>query len=246
MIEIVEKIRGDNQFICNCVFLDLSKAFDTLDHERLIMKLEKYGIRGPALSWFKCYLEGRKQFVQINGAMSECKMLRTGVPQGSILGLFLFLIYMNDLEDICTFMFPTFFADDTNLRISANKSNENEQILNSELLILNEWFKKNKLILNGLKPKKVSFRSRSISLSLQGSVLKDSDSIKNLGMILNTKHTFNYDIKDLSAKLGKVNTLQRYPDCCICLERGTATVLQLLRETCNPIRNPCLPWYLSR
>ena len=133
IIQIIEKIRDDDQFLCSCLFLDLSKAFDTLDHERLIMKLERYGIRGPALKWFKSYCEGRKQFVLINGTMSQPKVLSTCVPQGLILGPLLFLIYMNGLEDICTFLLPTFFADDTNLKIFTSKANYNEDQINFEL-----------------------------------------------------------------------------------------------------------------
>ena len=204
IIQIIEKVRDDDQFLCNCLFLDLSKAFDTLDHERLIMKLERYGVRGPASKWFESYLEGRKQFVQINDAMSQSKVLNTGVPQGSILGPLLFLIYMNDLENICTFLFPTFFADDTNLRISTSKGNYNEDQINDELSVIEEWFKMNKLILNGSKTKRLSFRSRlSFPLFLQKSPLEETDSLKYLGVTLDKNLNFDEHIKDLSRKLGK-------------------------------------------
>ena len=104
IIQIIEKIRDDDQFLCNCLFLDLSKAFDTLDH----------------------------------------------------LNHSLFLIYMNDL-DICTFFLPTFSADDTDLRISTSTANYNEDQIIFELAVIEEWFKLNKLILNGLKTKKILF-----------------------------------------------------------------------------------------
>ena len=139
--------------MCNCLFLDLSKAFDTLDHERLMMKLERYGIRGPALKWFKSYLEGRKQFVQINETMSQPKVLSSGVPQGSILRPLLFLIYMNDLEDICTF--PPHFLH--MIQIFESKANYNADQSNYELSVIEEGFIMNKLILKGSKTKKILF-----------------------------------------------------------------------------------------
>ena len=97
------------------VFLDFSKAFDTVDHAILLCKLEHYGIRGNALSWFKSYLTDREQFVTFNGVSSATKLISCGVPQGSILGPLLFLIYINDLHAVCKNTFPILFADDTNL-----------------------------------------------------------------------------------------------------------------------------------
>jgi hypothetical protein len=96
------------------VFLDVSKAFDKVDHDGLLHKLESIGISGPLLKWFKSYLSGRRQRVVINGQSSSWEYVNAGVPQGSILGPILFLIYTNDLVD-CLLSEPFLFADDTSL-----------------------------------------------------------------------------------------------------------------------------------
>ena len=97
------------------IFLDFSKAFDTVDHNILLQKLFSYGIRGSALNWFQSYLTNRYQFVTHNGVSSEKKEVKDGVTQGSILRPLLFLIYINDLADVCKCSWPILFADDTNL-----------------------------------------------------------------------------------------------------------------------------------
>ena len=95
------------------VFLDLSKAFDTIDHDILLYKVEFYGIRGLALDWFKSYLYNRKQYVSYNGVQSESLSIHCGVPQGSVLGPLLFIIYTNDLPDCISQATTILFADDT-------------------------------------------------------------------------------------------------------------------------------------
>ena len=99
------------------VYLDFSKAFDTVNHEILPTKLNHYGIRGQALYWFRSYLESRKQFVTYDNVQSKLKNIPCGVPQGSILGPLLFLININDLANVCKFTMPIFFADDSRIHI---------------------------------------------------------------------------------------------------------------------------------
>ena len=109
------------------VFLDFSKAFDTVDHEILLAKLQYYGLRGIASKWFTSYLENRKQFVTYNGVKSKTQLIRCGVPQGSILSPLLFLIYINDLANVCKYTMPILFADDSNLFLNGKSLKDIEQ-----------------------------------------------------------------------------------------------------------------------
>ena len=117
LIDFVDNIYNsfnENKYILG-FFIDLSKAFDNKDHEILLKKLELYGIKGNVLNWFKSYLTNRKQYIEIEGQKTDSLNIKCGVPQGSILGHLLFLIYVNDLSYSSGFLEPIMFANDTNL-----------------------------------------------------------------------------------------------------------------------------------
>ena len=129
------------------VFIDLKKAFDTVDHDILCKKLEYYGIQERQLAWFKSYLANRKQFSKVNGIDSSVEEINVGVPQGSCLGPLLFLIYINDLPRSVQGSRMSMYADDTSI---CHKSSDIAQLngaINSDLALVEKWLKGNKLSL---------------------------------------------------------------------------------------------------
>ena len=143
-------------------FLDFSKAFDCLDHSILISKLFQYGVRGIPLEWFKSYLSGRKQYVSVNSVNSTVLSLSHGVPQGSILGPLLFLIYINDFPSSNSFFKFNLFADDSTITCSFHDFNKQivQNKLNEELGKVYQWLKINKIKINHEKSNFLIFSYR--------------------------------------------------------------------------------------
>ena len=159
LINITEKIRSaldQNKVSCG-IFVDLQKAFDTVNHKILLHKLNYYGFRGIINDWFRSYLHERKQKVCINGFESEIKLLHHGVPQGSVLGPILFLLYINDLHNCINYSTTFHFADDTNvLNISDNYKTLQKNV-NRDLNYLHQWLLSNKISLNKDKTELIYF-----------------------------------------------------------------------------------------
>ena len=147
----------DQGMLTGSVFIDLKKAFDTVDHDLLIEKLSRYGIRNSELSWFKDYLKNRSQVVQYENSFPEPSKISTGVPQGSVLGPLLFILFINDLPDCIVRCSILMYSDDTVLFFSAKRPEVIESTINSQLVILNGWLQNNFLFLNVKKTEVVLF-----------------------------------------------------------------------------------------
>ena len=162
LIDITENIRkalDDGNIGCG-VFVDLQKDFDTIDHQILLAKLNHYGIRGVSNDWFKSYIFNRSKYVSINDYESGLAALNCGVPQGSVLGPLLFLLYINDLNQAIKFCKVHHFADDTNLLCLSNSIKKLNKLVNADLKHLVNWLNANKISLNVKKTEMVIFKSK--------------------------------------------------------------------------------------
>ena len=202
----IQKAIEKKEYSCG-IFLDLSKAFDTVNHHILIDKLQHYGIRGVAKDWFISYLNDRKQFVSIGNSVSSTCNIPCGVPQGSVLGPLLFLLYINDFCN-CTEAFDFhLFADDTNLFCSHKELKQLEAEINNNLGFVNTWLCANKLSLNIQKTNFVIFhppQKRSVdtvSLKISDNVIKQESYIKYLGIYLDCSLSWNTQIHQVAKNI---------------------------------------------
>ena len=202
------------------LYLDLSKAFDSLSHEILLRKLLHYGICGAAINLMASYLKNRKQFVQFDGYKSDMKTICNGVPQGSILGPLLFLVYINDFPNASKVFNFLMYADDTTLYCCLEdiKSDNKEQILNNELECVYEWLNANKLSLNVRKTKYMIFQKYKnngigeLNLRISNDNIEHVNEFNFLGLHLNSKLNWDTHIniieKRISRAVGIIKKLQ--------------------------------------
>ena len=191
------------------IFIDFSKAFDTINHAILLKKLHNCGIRGVALKWIQDYLSNRSQFVHFNNFSSNVESIRCGVPQGSILGPLLFLLYVNDIVNISSRLFSVLFADDTNMFISGRNIDEMIDVMNNELVRLVTWLNANRLSLNVNKTHYVIFRPGNsvieshVNLYINNQLLNRENSTKFLGVVIDSKLSFCQHIQHIKMKVAK-------------------------------------------
>ena len=199
LIDHVSKVLDNGGYAAG-LFLDLSKAFDTVNHDILLSKLENYGIRDTALNWFASYLRNRKQSVEIENISSDLYNVHCGVPQGSNLGPILFLLYINDMPNCSKQLLFRLFADDTAVILKHDNLDTLIEQLNLEIVKVHTWLKANKLSLNILKTKLVIFHPhrkkilRNVDISIDTHKIERVESIKYLGIYidehLNWKNRF--------------------------------------------------------
>ena len=182
-------------------FIDLQKAFDSLNHEILLEKLKNYGYRGPIHNILADYLSQRFQYVSIRKTNSPLREIRTGVPQGSIPGPFLFLVYINDLPDVCQKSEIAIFADDTSIG-KAGKTHDCS--VQNELETLTDWFNYNKLSINTSKCESISFgRMYQRQLPIMEKKISQKNCCKYLGLYIDPVLTFRDHINHVVNKLNK-------------------------------------------
>ena len=188
--------------------LDLSKAFDTVDHEVLLSKLYNYGFRGQAHDLIRSYLTERKQFVSCNGEISNTLPVRVGVPQGSVLGPLLFLIYVNDMPSVLVNGASVIqYADDTTLYSSGKKMEDLCNELTINLSKIKTWLDTNYLSLNVSKTYFTIFTNntipQNISIDLNGQKIGHSPNPTFLGVTLDPKLTFNKHLHYIISKISR-------------------------------------------
>lgn len=192
------------------LFLDLSKAFDSINHDILLKKLNHIGIRGTMYDWFVSYLKGRRQFVSIGDDISSIQPNHLGVPQGSVLGPLLFSIFINDLPDSCKLLKTILFADDATFLCSGKNIDEATCIMNSELEKIYSWLNLNKLSLNYKKTHYMIFGPKILTNTINTSIFINNISIARVSMVsfLGFKLADNLSwlehIKFISCKVSKI------------------------------------------
>jgi Txe/YoeB family toxin of Txe-Axe toxin-antitoxin module len=211
LIYLVDKIKmalDEGKFVLG-LFIDLSKAFDTVNHAILLDKMYNYGIRGNAYNLINSYLSERRQFVCFENSKSECLKINCGVPQGSILGPLLFLIYINDLPNVSEKIFSVLFADDTNFFIDGKDINKLVSVMNNEINKVINWMRSNKLSLNIDKTKYVIFKTPNKrcnvtnDITVNNQVIDRVESIKFLGVVLDENLKWTDHIKLIKSKISK-------------------------------------------
>ena len=167
----------DRGMVNGVIFLDLKKAFDTIDHEILLMKLACYGVDDQSLLWFRSYLNDRQQICHVNGVYSNKDFITCGVPQGSILGPVLFLLYINDLPKCLDHSIARLFADDTNMTFTGCNIKSIQEQMTSDLNNIFQWLCSNKLTLNVLKTDFMLIGSRQKLSALEDSIVLSADNV---------------------------------------------------------------------
>ena len=211
----------DKQQLTGAAFIDLKKAFDLVDHHCLLHKLQHYGVRGRSLTWFRNYLTIRSQKVQYGKELSSSLPLDFGVPQGSLLGPLLFVIYINDLPKCLMHSEISMYADDTVIYYTGSHVNVIRENLQEDLKRVEQWLTSNRLILNHSKTKGLLFGTRQLLqtssdfvLQIQGKDIERVTKFNYLGVMLDEQLHWKEHVDSICKKVNKrLGILARIRSC---------------------------------
>ena len=238
------------------LFLDLTKAFDCINHDILIKKMQFYGVRGNVLKWFYSYLDNRVQYVSVNNISSAIKHIPVGIPQGSVLGPLLFLLYVNDIQFASNILNSIIFADDTNLFASGDNIDVLCTTVNEELKNIDAWFVANKLKLNIDKtcwmlfqPKNKNIDTSLIEICIDQHVISFVHSVKFLGVIIDEKLNWKEHIDHVSCKIAKavgaINRIKTIVPYNVLVSLYNTMILPHI-SYCNIVWGNCAKTHLNR
>ena len=233
----------DKGKLTGLAFLDLSKAFDTLDHDLLLMKLADFGLSKSSVNWFNAYLTNRTQSVIINGMQSDAEPILYGVPQGSVLGPLLFIMYINDLPSVTKYCKVHLYADDTLLFFESSSVQAIEAALSQDLDHVVGWLNQNYLMLNHSKTKVMLLGTHQKLSSVQSFAVSVNDTdlervykFKYLGVFLDPCLNWNEHIdhigNKISSRLGMLRRARKVIPKGACITLFNAMVLPLFDYCC--------------
>ena len=238
----------DHGFLNGVVFIDLKKAFDTIDHEIILRKMSYFGADQETITWFQSYLSNRTQRCNVSGGLSTPRTITCGVPQGSILGPLLFLMYINDLPNCLREASLRMFADDTNITLTAKTLTELKLALTSELSNLNCWLRANRLSLNVAKTELMIIGSRQrlntqcdeVDIRIDDEMIKRVDRTKSLGLTIDDRLSWSNHVDEICRKVSsaigalKRNSIRPFISANTALQIYNALILPHF-DYCSPV-----------
>ena len=241
------------------ILLDLRKAFDLVNHDILLRKLSMYQCSKQTLEWFQSYLSSRKQYVCVNGAQSSPEPVVCGVPQGSIIGPLLFLIYINDFDLCLSHCSADMYADDTTFHVSGKTTNEISMKLNEDSINIQKWCKDNKMVINTDKTKSMLICSKQrrrtlpendvLSVLMGGRQLNNTNMEKLLGVKVDSNLTFqdqiDYVCKTVGSRLALLRRIKQYIDIPTCILFFNGFILPYI-DYCSIIWSSCTRGNIER
>ena len=236
----------DNGFLNGVVFMDLKKAFGTIDHEIILRKMSYFGADQETITWFQSYLSNRTQRCNVNGRLSTPRTITCGFPQGSILGPLLFLMYINDLPNCLREASPRMFADDTNITLTAKTLTELKLALTPELSNLNCCLRANRLSLNVAKTELMIIGSRQrlntqcdeVNIRIDDEIIKRVDRTKSLGLTIGDRLSWSNHVdeicRNVSSAIGALKRIRHFISANTALQIYNALILPHF-DYCSPV-----------